>query len=208
MAVPVSRTAVILRSFQTVKSDAMSSKRLTETSKFLSYVLRHEPQSIGLHLDSDGWADIDALIAGASAEGRQLDIELIREVVASSDKKRFGLSEDGLRIRAVQGHSTKAVDLQHEAKTPPAVLYHGTASRFLVSIMQQGLLPGSRHHVHLSQNIETAISVGQRYGQPVVLKVDALKMHEQGKVFYQAENDVWLTHEVPVAFISEAGEGV
>lgn len=182
----------------------MSSKHLTETSKFLSYVLRHESQSIGLHLDSEGWADIEALIAGAAMQGRELDIDLIREVVASSDKKRFGLSEDGRRIRAVQGHSSKTVDLQHEAKTPPAVLYHGTARRFLVSIMQQGLLPGSRHHVHLSQDIDTAVSVGQRYGQPVVLQVDALKMHEQGQVFYQAENDVWLTHEVPVQFISEA----
>jgi len=181
----------------------MDTKRLNETSKFLSYVLRHEPQAIGLQLDSEGWADIESLIAGAAEDGRPLDIDLIQAVVSSSDKKRFSLSDDGLRIRAVQGHSTGTVSLQHVEKEPPELLYHGTATRFLESIREKGLIPGSRHHVHLSQDMQTAITVGQRYGKPVVLKVDALRMHQQGFKFFQAENGVWLTDHVPASLISE-----
>lgn len=181
----------------------MNAKTRNETSKFLSYVLRHEPQAIDLQLDSEGWADIDALIVGAAKDGRQLDRALIQAVVSSSDKKRFSLSDDGQRIRAVQGHSTTSVSLQHAEKTPPDTLYHGTATRFLESILQQGLLPGSRHHVHLSQDISTAIAVGQRYGTPVVLNVDAREMHRQGFTFFQAENGVWLTASVPVEFVRE-----
>ncbi|XVN13483.1 RNA 2'-phosphotransferase [Pseudomonas corrugata] len=181
----------------------MDTKRLNETSKFLSYVLRHEPQAIGLQLDSEGWADIESLIAGAAEDGRPLNMDLIQAVVSSSDKKRFSLSDDGLRIRAVQGHSTGTVSLQHVEKEPPELLYRGTATRFLESIREKGLIPGSRHHVHLSQDMQTAIAVGQRYGKPVVLKVDALRMHQQGFKFFQAENGVWLTDHVPASLISE-----
>lgn len=181
----------------------MSIKQLNETSKFLSYVLRHEPQAIDLQLDSEGWADIDSLIAGAAKDGRTLDIALIQAVVSSSDKKRFTISDDGQRIRAVQGHSTASVSLQHIEKEPPEFLYHGTATRFLESIRQQGLIAGSRHHVHLSQDIATAIAVGQRYGKPVVLKIEALRMNQQGFKFFQAENGVWLTNHVPMSFIHQ-----
>jgi putative RNA 2'-phosphotransferase len=177
------------------------SDRHTQTSKFLSYVLRHEPQSIGLTLDSEGWADLDALIDGATASGQQLDRALIHAVVAGNDKKRFALSDDGKRIRAVQGHSTQAVAIAYEAKIPPAVLYHGTASRFLASILAEGLRPGQRHHVHLSENLATATEVGRRYGEPVILSVDADAMHAQGFAFFQADNGVWLTEKVPVAFL-------
>ena len=179
----------------------MSKKLLDETSKFLSYILRHEPQSIGLELDTEGWADVEALISGAARHGRNLDRELIKHVVDSSDKKRFSISEDSRRIRAVQGHSTKSVDLQFEEKRPPATLYHGTATRFMASINEKGLISGSRHHVHLSQEIETASAVGQRYGTVVILKVAAQEMLEKGFRFYQAENGVWLTEQVPVKFI-------
>lgn len=180
----------------------MSKKRLDDTSKFLSYVLRHEPQAIGLELDSEGWARVDALIDGAAREGRQLTPELIAEVVASNDKKRFALSADQQRIRAVQGHSSASVNLQLAEKQPPAVLYHGTASRFMASIDEKGLIPGSRHHVHLSQDMATAEAVGQRYGKVVILKVAAQDMQAQGFKFYQAENGVWLTDHVPVDFLS------
>lgn len=179
-------------------------KQLTETSKFLSYVLRHEPQAIGLQLDNEGWANIDSLITGAAKDGRILDIALIQAVVSSSDKKRFSISDDGLCIRAVQGHSTTNVSIQHTEKEPPEFLYHGTATRFLESIRQQGLIAGSRHHVHLSQEIKTAIAVGQRYGKPVALKIEALRMHQQGFKFFQAENGVWLTAHVPSNFTSES----
>jgi len=175
----------------------MNSKQLNETSKFLSFVLRHEPQAIGLQLDTEGWADIDALIAGAAADGRVLSREVIAAIVENNDKKRFALSEDGQRIRAVQGHSTQSVNITHVEKTPPAVLYHGTATRFLASIQQQGLVAGERHHVHLSQDMDTAISVGKRYGQVVVLQVDASRLHSDGFKFFQAENGVWLVSHVP-----------
>lgn len=182
----------------------MNSKQLNEISKFLSYVLRHEPQAIGLQLDSEGWADIGSLMAGAAEDGRTLDISLIHAVVSSSDKKRFSISDDGLRIRAVQGHSTANVSLQHVEKKPPEILYHGTATRFLESIRQQGLIAGARHHVHLSQDLATAITVGQRYGTPAVLIISALRMYQQGFKFFQAENGVWLSNHIPSSFIAPA----
>ncbi|MHC8349443.1 RNA 2'-phosphotransferase [Pseudomonas sp. RT4P38] len=181
----------------------MKTKQNTEISKFLSYILRHEPQTIGLPLDSEGWGNIDLLIEGAAKEGLILDMTLIQAVVSSNDKRRFSISDDGLRIRAVQGHSTPTVSLQHIEKAPPDFLYHGTATRFLESIHQQGLIAGSRHYVHLSRDIATAIAVGQRYGTPVVLKIDALRMHQQGFKFFQAENGVWLTEHVPLIFANE-----
>jgi len=186
-----------------VRVTTMNSKQLNEASKFLSYVLRHEPQSIGLQLDTEGWAKIDSLIAGAAKEGHILNRELLLVVVSSSDKKRFAISNDAQYIRAVQGHSTESVNLQYIEKEPPEFLYHGTATRFLESIQQQGLIAGARHHVHLSQDMATAVTVGQRYGKPVVLKVEALRMHQQGFNFFQAENDVWLTGHVPIFFIHQ-----
>lgn len=175
-----------------------SSKQLDKTSKFLSLVLRHKPDAIGLELDEHGWADIDDLVTkgNASGETSSLDRALIQKVVASSDKKRFLISDDGLRIRANQGHSIQ-VDLQLKPATPPEFLYHGTATRFLDSIRKEGLKPQQRQHVHLSMDIETATAVGQRYGTPAILKIKALLMHQQGFVFYLSENGVWLTEQVP-----------
>lgn len=180
----------------------MSSDILVEASKFLSYVLRHEPQAIGLELDPEGWGRLEALIAGAAVQSRLFNPTLIEQIVASSDKKRFELSADGKRIRAVQGHSTPGVAREFVAKTPPAVLFHGTAERFLASIRQEGLKPGQRHHVHLSANEQTARAVGQRYGSPVVLRIDAAAMHASSIAFYQAENGVWLVGSVPAWFLS------
>jgi probable RNA 2'-phosphotransferase len=178
-------------------------KKITETSKFLSYVLRHEPQAIGLRLDREGWVSINELLACAKQTNRDLSDALIREVVASSDKKRFAISEDGLRIRAVQGHSTNTVAIAYTAKVPPETLYHGTATRFLDSILREGLKPGSRQHVHLSGDMATAKTVGQRHGKPVVLKIEALRMYQQGFKFFQADNGVWLTTQVPAMFLKE-----
>jgi putative RNA 2'-phosphotransferase len=179
------------------------SKQHTEASKFLSYVLRHEPQAIGLTLDREGWADIAALIAGAQQSGRELNETLLRAVVESNDKKRFAISDDGLRIRAVQGHSTESVSITYVEKVPPDVLYHGTATRFLESIMREGLKPGERQYVHLSEDVQTATTVGQRYGKPVVLKIEALRMHQQGFKFLQAENGVWLASCVPNQYLGD-----
>lgn len=174
----------------------------TETSKFLSYVLRHNPQAIDLTLDSEGWADIATLIDGARRAGKVLDDTLLRTVVRDNDKQRFSISEDGKRIRAAQGHTTETVAISHTAITPPATLFHGTATRFIPSIMQEGLKPGQRQHVHLSDNRQTAMSVGQRYGAPVILRVAAKAMHDQGFAFYQADNGVWLTAHVPTTFLT------
>lgn len=173
------------------------SKQLSEVSKFLSYVLRHQPDAIGITLDLEGWTDIAALIAAATNDGKQLDRDLIQTVVTTSDKKRFAISEDGLRIRAVQGHSTESVDINYVEKVPPEFLYHGTATRFMEAIRKEGLLPGSRQYVHLSHDEQTALAVGQRHGKPVVLKLEALRMHQQGFKFYQSENGVWLVNDVP-----------
>lgn len=179
-----------------------SKAKLIKTSKFLSFVLRHQPEAIGIGLDSEGWADIDALIGSAAGQQERLSRDLIAEVVATNDKKRFAISPDGLKIRAVQGHSTSSVDIAFTEKAPPAILYHGTASRFLESIMRDGLKPRQRQYVHLSQEMATASSVGQRYGTPTVLRVDAGQLHRDGHRFFQADNGVWLIAAVPPSYLS------
>lgn len=175
--------------------------QLTDISKFLSYVLRHQPEAIDIKLDSDGWINIDTLITHANRHGTLLTRDIITQVVITSEKKRFTLSPDGLKIRAAQGHSTKQVDVNYVAQMPPEFLYHGTATRFIDSIKQQGLLAGKRHYVHLSADEQTAISVGQRHGKPVVIKIKTMQMYQQGYKFYLADNGVWLTKSVPVDFL-------
>jgi putative RNA 2'-phosphotransferase len=175
--------------------------QLDELSRYLSYILRHEPKTIGLQLDTDGWANIDSLIAGAIKHGRAIDQAMIRAVVETSKKKRFALSDDCQRIRAVQGHSTSIVQLTYPEAIPPEVLYHGTATRSLASIREQGLKAGFRHHVHLSLDVSTARAVGKRHGKPVVLEIRALRMHQKGFKFFLSENNVWLTDAVPPEFI-------
>ncbi|WP_035819284.1 RNA 2'-phosphotransferase [Janthinobacterium sp. RA13] len=174
---------------------------LVNTSKFLSLILRHAPEKIGLALDAQGWADIGQLLALAARHGRRLSREQLDEVVARDSKTRYAISDDGLRIRANQGHSLAAVDIALPPATPPAMLYHGTASRFVEAIRAGGLLPGSRNHVHLSSSRETAVAVGARHGKPVVLTVDVAAMRAQGHAFYVSDNGVWLTQAVPAAFI-------
>ena len=174
---------------------------LVHTSKFLSLILRHAPEKIGLVLDAQGWADIGQLLAQAARHGRRLSREQLDEVVARDSKTRYAISADGLRIRANQGHSLAAVDIGLPPAAPPAMLYHGTASRFVEAIRAAGLLPGSRNHVHLSSNRETAVAVGARHGKPVVLTVDAAAMQAHGHAFYVSANGVWLTQAVPQAFI-------
>jgi putative RNA 2'-phosphotransferase len=174
---------------------------LAGLSKFLSFVLRHKPDAIGLKLDPQGWASIDDLIEKGNAAGKQFRREDLLHVVATSDKKRFSLSADGLRIRAAQGHSV-TVELGLSPQEPPSVLYHGTATRFLDSILSEGLKPQDRQHVHLSIDDATARRVGQRHGKPVILKIEALRMHAKGFKFFLADNGVWLTDQVPPEFLA------
>lgn len=175
----------------------MKNKGNVEISKFLSYVLRHKPEAIGLKLDSEGWVGIIDLIYCANKEGWKLDQKTIYTIIESGDKKRFAISSDGLRIRAIQGHSSQQVKIKYEEKTPPEYLYHGTATKFLESICEQGLNAKLRQYVHLSFDEITAFQVGLRYGKPIILKVKALNMYKQGFKFYQADNGVWLTKYVP-----------
>jgi len=174
----------------------------TKTSKLLSLVLRHDPAVAGVTLDAQGWVDVDALLAGLAAARRPLALAELEEIVATSDKRRFELSDDGKRIRATQGHSVP-VDLGYEDREPPELLYHGTAERNLGSILAQGLRSGQRHAVHLSTDVKTAIAVGQRYGKPVVLVVQAGRMHLDGHRFQCSSNGVWLTEHVPVEYLSQ-----
>jgi putative RNA 2'-phosphotransferase len=177
---------------------------LVRASKFLSLVLRHDPGKIGLALDAAGWAEVDELIAAAARAGVDLDRETLARVVAENDKQRFALSPDGRRIRANQGHSV-TVDLGLEPRTPPELLFHGTASRFVDSIRASGLHAASRAHVHLSADPETARTVGQRHGSPVVLTVAAGRMHRDGRLFFRSANGVWLTDAVPAEYIELGG---
>ena len=169
-------------------------------SKFLSYVLRHRPDEIGLTLDANGWTPIAELITRARSASVDLSEEIIREVVRTSDKQRFALSEDGTRIRANQGHSVE-VDLQLEPKQPPEFLFHGTATRFVDAIRAGGLKAMSRQHVHLSPDEQTATKVGQRHGKPVILKIKAGAMWDAGQKFYCSANGVWLVERVEARFI-------
>jgi putative RNA 2'-phosphotransferase len=172
-----------------------------QLSKFLSYVLRHKPDAIGLMLDEQGWAGIDDLLAKADAAGTRFGHDDLLHIVETSDKKRFTVSADGARIRAAQGHSV-LVELGLSPQEPPAVLYHGTATRFVESILLEGLKPKQRQQVHLSLDEGTAHRVGQRHGKPVIFKVDALRMCAAGFNFYLADNGVWLTDRVPPEFLT------
>lgn len=176
------------------------SSRLVSKSKFLSYILRHHPESIGLTLDSQGWADIDELIRTAKQAGQALDRTLLEGVVWENNKQRFALSADGSKIRANQGHSIE-IDLALIPIEPPPILYHGTAKRFLTSIQAQGLLKGKRQHVHLSSDRLTATAVGKPHGQPIVLEVLAEEMYRSGYEFYRSANGVWLCDRVPIQFL-------
>lgn len=173
------------------------------TSKFLSLVLRHKPEEIGLILDDEGWAFVDELLTKSNQKGIQLSLETLRNIVANSDKQRFAFSDDFARIRANQGHSIE-VDLKLEPTEPPSILYHGTAERNLASILEKGLLKQARHHVHLSSNRETASAVGKRYGTPVVLEIAAREMHDLGYQFFISKNEVWLADHIPAKFIRRA----
>lgn len=177
-----------------------SPKALTQTSKFLSLVLRHKPEAIGLALDEAGWASTDELIDACNRHGPRLDLPTLQLLVNTNEKKRFEFNADGSRIRASQGHSVE-VDLGYTPQVPPAVLYHGTVEDFLDPIRSQGLVKGERHHVHLSADPAIARIVGTRRGKPVVLTVQASTMHTAGHPFYLSTNGVWLTDHVPASFI-------
>jgi putative RNA 2'-phosphotransferase len=175
-------------------------RELVKLSRFLSLVLRHAPDRIGLTLDAQGWADVGELVRLAEAHGQPLDRVRLQRIVAESDKQRFALSPDGTRIRANQGHSVD-IDLALPPMAPPDRLYHGTADRNVVSIEANGLNAGNRQHVHLSPDRATATKVGARHGRHVVLEVESGAMHRDGHHFFRSDNGVWLTDHVPARYI-------
>jgi len=175
-------------------------KRLVRVSKFLSLHLRHQPAVLGLTLEPGGWVPVADLLAGAAREGFPITADELAEVVRASDKQRFALDPAGTRIRANQGHSAE-VELQLEPAEPPAVLFHGTADRFLDAIRRDGLLKMARHHVHLSPDTATAAKVGARHGRLVLLEVDAAGMRSAGYTFYKSANGVWLVDAVPPEYL-------
>jgi putative RNA 2'-phosphotransferase len=175
-------------------------KRDVRISKFLSLVLRHRPEKIGLTLDEAGWTPVADLIEACNRHGYPLSLTELQAVVANNDKARFSFSADGTLIRANQGHSVP-VNLGYEPVEPPEYLFHGTAIRFLPAIQAQGLVKGRRHHVHLSPDVATARQVGGRHGRVVVLKVHSGAMHQDGHAFYLSENGVWLVDAVPLQYL-------
>lgn len=180
----------------------MTEKEKKHKSKFLSLVLRHHPELIGLALDENGWADVATLLQTATNKQVHITPNELAEIVATNDKKRFIFNADKSRIRANQGHTIN-VDLALEPMQPPDILYHGTVDKFMDSIRAQGLQKMERHHVHLSSNLATAQQVGGRRGKPVVLTVQAGLMQQDGYNFYQSENGVWLTETVPPQYIEQ-----
>lgn len=177
-------------------------KQLASISKFISLVLRHKPEEIGLTLDSNGWADVNELIEKMNSKGGKLTLDTLQQIVDTNEKKRFAFNDDKTKIRANQGHSIE-VDVELKPSIPPAILYHGTAVKNREEILQGGLHKMSRLHVHLSHEIDTATKVGARHGKPIVFVVDAKQMHTDGNKFYLSENGVWLTEHVPAKYISE-----
>lgn len=168
---------------------------LTKTSKFISLILRHKPEEIGITLDEHGWANVDDLIRGVN-----IDMKTLEQIVETDDKQRYSFNADKTFIRANQGHSIP-VDVELDELRPPEFLWHGTGEKYMNSICRDGLIPKSRLYVHLSSDMETAITVGKRHGNVVLLRVDARKMYQDGFKFYLSKNGIWLTKYVPTSYL-------
>lgn len=177
-------------------------RRLERLSKFISMILRHKPEVIGITLDEHGWADVDELIKGINETGEEVEFSktTLEKIVKTDKKQRYSVSQDKTLIRANQGHSIP-VDVELEKKEPPKILYHGTGVKSVKAIQEQGLLPMERLYVHLSTDVETATNVGKRHGTPVIFKVNTEQMQKEGYDFFQSVNGVWLTKEVPAKYL-------
>lgn len=171
-------------------------------SRFISLILRHKPDTIGITLDEHGWASVSELLSGINACGNEIDMKTLEEIVAEDDKQRYSFNEDKTKIRANQGHSVN-VDVELKKAEPPEILFHGTGEKYVSSIKSEGLKPKSRLYVHLSSDRETAVKVGSRHGKPVVFEVNSGEMSRRGFEFFISENGVWLTKFVPAEYLRE-----
>ncbi len=180
----------------------ISEKENTRLSKFLSLVLRHKPETIGIELDDNGWTDVKMLIDKINKTDISISIDILKHIVETNSKKRFAFNATFDKIRANQGHSVE-IELGYVPQRPPAILYHGTGERSVSQIQKTGLLKMERHHVHLSADIETAIKVGQRHGKPFVFEILAEQMFLDKFSFYLSANGVWLTDNVPINFLRQ-----
>ena len=187
-----------------MKNDIDDRKNLQKISRYMCFILRHQPEAIGIQLDPHGWARVDELIEGI-ARTNVFNREMLEDIVRSDSKQRYAFNEDKTLIRANQGHSV-SVDVEMERKTPPEFLYHGTGEKYVASINEKGLLHKSRLYVHLSEDETTALEVGRRHGNPVVYKVYAKEMADKGGIVYRAANGVWLTFAVPPEYLELKGK--
>lgn len=173
---------------------------LQSISRYMSLILRHKPEVIGISLDEHGWAAVDALVSGIARNNEGFNMATLEEIVKTDSKQRYSFNNDKTLIRANQGHSIP-VDVELEEKEPPEFLYHGTGEKYVSSILEQGLIPKSRLYVHLSKDIETAQNVGRRHGKEVVYKIATHGMYQDGYKFYLSVNGVWLTKKVPLSYM-------
>jgi putative RNA 2'-phosphotransferase len=183
----------------------ISEKQITSISKFLSLVLRHQPEKISIELDQNGWTDVVTLLEKSNSYGIKLDIETLKHIVETNSKKRFAFNDAFDRIRASQGHSVE-IDLGYTNQKPPEILFHGTGEKSVQSILDTGLQKQNRQQVHLSADLETAIKVGQRHGKPFVFKVLAEQMFNDKFQFFISDNGVWLTENVPTKYLKQNDE--
>ena len=168
---------------------------LTNTSKFISLILRHKPETIGIKLDEHGWADVNELLKGVN-----IDFSTLEKIVREDKKGRYSFNEDKTKIRANQGHSID-VDVELKEKTPPDILYHGTAEKYVSSINEIGLIPKTRLYVHMTEDLEVAKATGRRHGKLVVYEINAKLMAEDNIKFYLSVNNVWLTKKVDPKYL-------
>ena len=173
---------------------------LTNLSRYMSLILRHKPEVIGITLDEHGWANVNDLICGIEKNNPGFNMDILEQIVRTDSKQRYSFNDDKSLIRANQGHSVN-VDVELKEKEPPEYLYHGTGEKYVKSINQDGLIPKSRLYVHLSKDIKTAENVGKRHGKEVVYRINSGQMYRDGYKFYLSENGVWLIKEVPVKYL-------
>lgn len=176
---------------------------LIKISRYISLLLRHKPELAGITLDMHGWADVNEIITAVCNHYQQpFSMIELEAIVANDNKCRYTFNEEKTLIRANQGHSVD-VDVELKKAVPPDILWHGTADKFVKSIDEQGLAPQNRLYVHLSSDVETALSVGKRHGVPVIYMVDCASMLADGHEFFISRNKVWLTKSVPAKYLNK-----